>query len=183
MFVLFLYMKFCFFYIFASKIIYVMLIEVNGIGFELDASDKCAAVVKGEYSGNIVIPANVHYNGADYYVSAISESAFEGCLQLTSVSTPESLRAIGASAFKGCSSLIEVYLNSDILVIGAAAFSGCSGLVRVELPANLVSIEASLFDGCSSLKEVVIGENIDGVGEYAFCSCSSLTELSLPQGV
>ena len=85
-----------------------MEIEYEGLNFELDKIDRCAAVIKGNYTGDITIPDTVIYEGVEYYVSAISESAFEGAVGLLSLKTPASMRAIGARAFKGCTALHTV---------------------------------------------------------------------------
>ncbi len=53
-----------------------MVININGINFELVEADKCAAVVKGEYKETVVIPSAVEYAGVEYYVSAVGEEAF-----------------------------------------------------------------------------------------------------------
>ena len=53
-----------------------------------------------EYSGNVVIPESVTYNGNTYPVTSIGSSAFYYCSGLTSVTIPNSLTSIGDAAFK-----------------------------------------------------------------------------------
>ena len=57
------------------------------------------------YSGVVVIPATVMYNGISYRVTKIGDSAFYGCSGLTSVTIPENLTYIGDAVFSGCSGL------------------------------------------------------------------------------
>ena len=57
------------------------------------------------YSGNVVIPSSVVYNGNTYPVTSIDGSAFYGCSGLTSVTIPSSVTSIGDYAFRGCSGL------------------------------------------------------------------------------
>ncbi|MDO4462910.1 MAG: leucine-rich repeat protein, partial [Bacteroidia bacterium] len=53
------------------------------------------------YSGNVVIPSTVTYNGQSYSVTSIGSSAFQYCSSLTSVTIPNSVTSIGSEAFYG----------------------------------------------------------------------------------
>ena len=56
-------------------------------------------------------------------VTSIGESAFTGCIGLTSVTIGNSVSSIGESAFNGCSGLTSVIIGSGVLSIGSSAFS------------------------------------------------------------
>ena len=55
-----------------------------------------------EYSGNVVIPESVTYNGTTYPVTNINGSAFRDCSGLTSITIPNSVTSVGNYAFLGC---------------------------------------------------------------------------------
>jgi hypothetical protein len=55
-----------------------------------------------DYSGNVVIPSSVKYDGKTYSVTSIGIGAFSDCSGLTSVTIPNSVTSIGESAFYGC---------------------------------------------------------------------------------
>ena len=68
--------------------------EVDGIFYDLDAANKTATVTyKGdnynsysnEYSGDVVIPETVTYNGITYSVTSLGDYCFADCRSLTSI--------------------------------------------------------------------------------------------------
>ena len=57
-------------------------VEIDGIWYNLVSKTKTAEVAKktsGEYSGAIVIPEKVTYNGEEYSVTSIGKGAFYSC--------------------------------------------------------------------------------------------------------
>ena len=76
--------------------------------------------------------------------------------------------AIGNSAFDGCESLVDLTLGSSVRSIGTRAFYGCSSLAEITLPSSVISIGSQAFYECTSLKEVFF-ENEYGwfCNEYA----------------
>ena len=52
-----------------------------------------------EYSGRVIIPESVNYNGKTYSVTSIGNGAFYECSDLTSVTIPNSVTSIGNYAF------------------------------------------------------------------------------------
>ena len=62
---------------------------------------RALEVTQGDdrYSGDVVIPATVSYEGETYPVTGIGEWAFAGCVGMTAVSIPTGVTSIGAHAF------------------------------------------------------------------------------------
>ena len=54
------------------------------------------------YSGNVVIPESVTYEGKTYSVTGIGYEAFYACYNLESVTIPNSVTSIGSVAFYRC---------------------------------------------------------------------------------
>lgn len=59
------------------------------------------------YSGDVVVPAEVEYEGVTYPVRKIDYGAFEKCHNLRSVKLPESIESIEPYAFYDCPNLEE----------------------------------------------------------------------------
>ena len=137
------------------------------------------------YSGVVVIPATVMYNGTSYRVTQIGDSAFYGCSGLTSVTIPESITYIGDAVFSGCSGLKVEWnashcstqrgYNSIHYPIYIEPFKNAQ-LTSITFGSEVKSIPAYLCYGCSGLSSVTIPEGVTGIGREAFY-CSSLTSV------
>jgi len=134
------------------------------IWYDFDSSTKTASVTyKGiysgyyddEYSGEVVIPSTVTYDGVEYSVTSIGEGAFMNCSDFTSVTIPEGVTSIGNQAFSSCSALTSITIPEGLTSIGNYAFRYCDSLTSITLPKSLTSIGISAFDGCSNLWVVI----------------------------
>ena len=168
--------------------IYASDTQVDGIWYDFDSSTKTASVTYrgsaySEYSGSVVIPETVTYNGTTYSVTSIGSYAFYGCSSLTSVTIPNSVTSIGDDAFNGCSSLTSVTIGESVTSIGNHAFSWCSSLTSITIPNSVTSIGSYAFFGCSSLTSVTIPNSVTSIGMEAFSNCSSLTSVTIGESV
>ena len=83
-------------------------VEVDGIYYDISETTATVTYGDNEYSGDIVIPESITYNGSKYSVTSIGNWAFSFCSGLTSVTIPNSVTIIGRYAFDGCISLTSV---------------------------------------------------------------------------
>ncbi len=163
--------------------------EINGIYYNFSGTKATVTYLYYEssnspsYSGNVVIPASVTYNGETYTVTSIGERAFQNCYRLTSITIPESVTSIGEGAFYGCSGLTSITIPESVTSIGEGAFSYCSGLTSVTIPEGVTSIGSSAFSNCSGLTSITIPESVKSIGSSAFYDCSGLTSITIPEGV
>ena len=164
--------------------------EVDGI-FYNSSGDEAIVTYKGsspstyskEYSGSVVIPEEVTYNGKTYSVTSIGKSAFEDCSSLTSVTIPNSVTSIGEWAFYNCSGLTSITIPNSVTSIGGWAFYGCSGLTSITIPNSVTSIGNSAFRACSGLTSVTIPNSVTSIGSSAFSGCSGLTSVTIPNSM
>ena len=100
---------------------FIFSFEVGGIYYKLTNIENSTVAVSyqgpsydwynNEYAGNVVIPAQVTYQGKTYNVTSIDERAFYRCPSLTAVTIPNSITSIGASAFDNCDNLTSVTVS------------------------------------------------------------------------
>ena len=161
-------------------------IEIDGINYDIIAKAKQATVKaksSGKYTGTVVIPESVEYEGVSYAVTSIGERAFSSCTLLTSVTIGNSVTSIGNYAFENCSGLTSVTISNSVTSIGYSAFRGCSGLTSVTIPNSVTSIGSYAFRGCSGLTSVTIPNSVTSIGNDAFSGCSGLTSVTIPNSV
>lgn len=128
-------------------------------GFYYDIINENVSIVSAgsddlKYKGDVVIPSQVTYNGKTYNVTCIGELAFYNCINLTSVTIPNSVTRIDMAAFQGCSGLTSVTIPHSVTYIGWGAFSGCS-LTSVTIPIGVTYIGPA-FDYCQALASIEV---------------------------
>jgi hypothetical protein len=96
----------------------------------------------------VIIPDTI--NGLP--VTRIGDYAFEGLLNVTSVTIPGSVASIGPRAFLG-SGLTSLTIGDGVTNIGNAAFAFCSSLTNVTVSSSVANIGGSAF----SLDNVLTG--------------------------
>ena len=96
--------------------------KIDGICYNLVPKANLAEVVAGDdkYSGQVVIPSMVEYEGTTYNVSSIAERAFGSCSELTSVVLPKGIKEIKPETFMECTSLESVSLPDDLHLFSAS---------------------------------------------------------------
>ena len=164
--------------------------QIGGIGYNILSSEaRTAEVVSGVYSGDIVIPATMEYEGITYRVIAISDYAFWWLSGLTSVTIGDGVTTIGSSAFYNCSGLTSVTIGESVTAIGGDAFYGCGNLERFEGKwastdhRCLVVNDTLCFFAPNGLTEYTIPDGVTVIGARAFSGCSGLTALTIPESV
>ena len=172
--------------------------EINGIYYEIDSDTNHAYVTYRDknynsYSGNVVIPSSIYYNGKNYLVYTIYPMAFYGCSGLTSVTIPNSVVGIGTNAFEGCTSMTSVTIPNSVTEIKEKTFYNCTNLTSITIGYGLNRIGYAAFSGCSSLTDVHITDlaawcNISSYyspfpAHHLYLNNQEITDLVIPDGV
>lgn len=165
---------------------------INGICYTLNSTDKTATVTyystnstsnSNFYKETIQIPSSVTYGSKSYSVIAIEANAFRGCVNITSITIPNSITTIGNSAFSGCSGMTSISIPTSVTSIGAGAFSSCSGLSSISLPSSVTSIGESIFYCCTGLTSVTMTSRVTSIPNSMFEGCTNLRNFYIPSTV
>ncbi len=156
---------------------------LNGVIYAIDESAGEAyatSAKRAQVPTDLVIPASISYNGADYKVVSLNTMFLSDCTSLKSVTVSDGVTRLGTSPFINCTSLEKVVLPDSVTSIGNNCFASCSALTDVTLPKGLTSLGQGCFTACSSLTSVEIPEGVTTLGQGCFSNCSSLKSVEIP---
>lgn len=138
-----------------------------------------------------------------FQTSTVPNGFLKGNMDIKSLTIPQEITAIGESAFEGCKNLTEVVFadNSNLQTIAKSAFNGAS-FANIEIPANVTTIGNYAFQNNLNLTDISFGEatfqeNNDNIvtsvvsdsklatlGEQILDGCKSLNcNIVLPESI
>lgn len=115
-------------------------------------------------------------------VTRVSEHAFEGMGELTSVTLPSTVTQVSREAFMYCQKLEKITLPEALENIGDRAFNYCRALKSIVVPGQVTTIGSLAFAGCTSLESVSLGESVAQVQGSLFHECGKLSTLTVAHG-
>ena len=115
------------------------------------------------YSGDIVIPEKISYEGTQYTVVGTAANSFLDCRDLTSLQLPATCVTIGRNCFKGCTSLLASPIPLTATNIGTGVFNGCTRLEEVTIVPGWSKPVSEEFANCPNLKRFIIAEGENAV--------------------
>ncbi len=157
-------------------------IYYTGSGSEATITYKSSSTYNS-YSGVVEIPETIDTGSKVYTVTAIGNSAFRNCEDLTEVIIPSTVTSIGNRAFQNCSSLESINLPDGVTSIGTYAFYDCESLEEMIIPDGVTLMDTYTFQNCTGLKTITLSKSLEIIDNYAFQNCSSLEEVTIPDKV
>ena len=162
-------------------------IEEDGIRYSLKNGSatvlkQSKSIVSGT-SREIVLPQSVTYQGVDYKLTAIGDSAFEYFYRLTDITIPYGVTAIGQNAFKNCLSLTKAEVPDSVRYIGNYAFAYCRKLTAIHIPDGIVEISEGVYSQCASVTNITIPDSVTKIDKTAFHGCKGLTSVTISDSV
>jgi hypothetical protein len=152
--------------------------------------EELSVVYLDPYTGDVVIPGEIIYEGKICTVGKIKKGAFSGCPDLNSVTVPASIEVI-ENAFQEASNLTAIFVseNNPIYSSGEGVLfnkdytdllcfpRGKKG--NYTIPNSISAIRPYHFYRCSGLESVFIPDNVASIGEGAFSECTHLSSVRL----
>ncbi len=132
---------------------------------------------------DVTVPEAVIYDGTDYQVTEVADSAFYGNTAVQSVVISEGLEKIGARVFYNATNLKNVSLPQSVTSIGRNLFYSCTNLESVVFLSEITTLPVSCFYKCESLREITLPNTISSIGNYAFWYCTSLEKVYMADNV
>ena len=125
-------------------------VMVDGMNYFLDPTKQTAQTYEGYqvvYTGDIVIPEKITYEGVEYTVTEIGSRTFAEST-ITSLTLPNTIKKIGTFAFEKCTTLQELVVPNSVTEV-FCAFERFLGLKHLTLPYGVDYVDLS---DCASLE-------------------------------
>lgn len=156
-------------------------VTVDGFKFLVDTDKDEATLLANGYSGEVVVPEKVTWEGVDYPVVAFSDQCFYNS-SVSTVKIPNTVVILGEACFKS-SGIQSIEIPSSVTMLGKDCFSQCEYLYNVILPNSITKIPYSCFWYCSSLASIKIPSSVTSIGSYAFAYSHGLHNIELSEGI
>ena len=123
-----------------------------------------------------------YHSSGNCLIHTASKTLLKGC-ENSVIPNDGSVTAIMDSAFAGCANLTEIVIPQSVISIGEYAFAGCSGLTEITIPGNVSEIGYNSFSWCDNLSSVIISDGVTNIGPGAFQQNFNLTSIVIPASV
>lgn len=161
-------------------------IRVDATNTHYDSRENCNAII--ETASNRLIQG-CNKTTIPHNITSISDYAFLGCTEITSLFIPKSLTDLKSSTFQACK-----YIESIVVEEGNPVYdsrNGCNAIILTQteklvlgcknttIPADIDTIGSGAFRELS-LTSIVIPEGVKCIESRAFYGCSELQSVTLP---
>ncbi len=166
---------------------YAGAVTIDGINYSFSDPEHgpvVAIVGSGNYSGHLIIPSSVTYQGQSIPVKTIGWNAFSGCNGLLSIAIPKSVSFLGLDYSDD--EELPMYYNDYIEFL---SFEGCDKLATISIDNDNTSY--SVIDNCivkgnhlvSMFKNGDIPDGITSIGRFSVYKRSGLSSITIPSSV
>ena len=97
----------------------------------------------------------------------------------TNIQIKEGTTSITDSAFENCTNLSSITIPEGVTSIGDAAFADCTNLSSITIPSSVKSIGKRAFWNSTSLNSIIIPNSVTNMGWRAFYSWASSQTINI----
>lgn len=181
-----------------GKTIYYYYMNDDGTQLAVTFRGLIETEYRNEYSGKIVIPEEVTYNGITSKVTYIRNMAFYDCPLLTSITIPNSVTSIGTGAFWDCTGLKKVIVpdiaawcdkdfgneySNPIYYAHHIYSDENTEITNLIIPDGVTGICYAAFNKCYGLSSIIIPNSVTSIKARAFAQCTGLSSVTIGSGV
>ena len=158
--------------VFEANGIYYAITGENTVKVDRVPAEKAAT---NPYKGVYIIPEQVYYDGANYTITSIGDSAFFQS-KATEVQIPNTVTTIGECAFAYASDLTSITLPLHLSSVSKMMLAG-TNVVSVAVPEGVKNIGWGAFQSCASLQTMLLPSTTETIEAYGYNNCQSLFEI------
>ena len=144
-----------------EKIINLSIVKVGEVCEE--AFLNCSSLGELIFNGSLNIVGSQAFAGSgvskvslSQRLSSLGESAFENCVNLSTVQNLGIISVIAQNTFKNCSNLFSITIPATVTTIETLAFENCSSLSSLNVPASVQTIEVDALKNATGLKSITL---------------------------
>lgn len=146
-----------------------ILYRISGSSMEVGGCESTMAP-------SVTIVPYIVFNGTEYKVTKIANSAFKSNKVLNSIELPKTLEEIGDEAFRMCKTLRSINIPDATKTIGEWAFSSTESMTKVTFGKKLETINKAAFFS-SAITSVSLPSTVKTIVSGAFGSCDNLRTM------
>lgn len=145
-----------------------------------ESAATCALTepVGDKYTGDVVIPGTVEYDGRTWTVTEIGNRSFYYASGVTSLTLPNTVVSMRRGCITGCNSMTTMTLSENLEYIDTMAVSTCNKITELVLPPKLKRLSFRALS-LANITSINIPASLTTIELTPFYSCSKLQRLDV----
>jgi len=137
----------------------------------------CEKINSSAFNGNATLEEVVILADGDKGVKSIGNYAFKDCINLKTISMPNTVEELGVGVFANCSSLKNVQLSNRIKILPSQIFANCTALMEIDIPEGIKEMQGFMFQGARALTKISLPISLEIIADDCFYDATSSLEI------